>query len=455
MGKKSKKKRERIFDPYEGRSGKNKRRETREINQKFKEKERAGKGAHYSLEEDIVDVIEEQLGVVFTEKERNILQDYARDIGKRDTRSYSLKFFNKGYTETQLQSYEKEIKKAKYLNDPANRPKLLAICSEYLRRKVSPNAPEVYGLPNGYKLPDIPNDPPSRDFEHFVFPHSDEKLYAFIKAKKIPVGEWETQVEDRLKKIKTKKFILQVDGEVLLGEVTIETCKESDAIERSARSGIKFCIYHQGTTEGKFIVERWDYEPLSVHRNKIGPDGQFDVNGYEPVYTAHSHIHRYNVANRVPPGQNQSPDIMPTPINQNRAPGQEELKYADFGAMVDEFEKEFNLSLAQIPAHELSRQALKKLGKRYCPNYISAERREEPAPETLGLNLPKGYDIDYTGQLRIKTEELPTIPVYGVYADEQVDDRHTREPIAPTTQSNENLEQTQAPKPTQDGGQVK
>ncbi len=311
--------------------------------------------------------------------EHQYLVDYARAIASHSKRPFSLKYFGKEFSESKLTQYEYEIKKARWLSNPKSLPRLIDICNEHLRNVFGPDGPDNYQLPSGYRLKDVPTDKPSREPEEYVFTHSDKRWEGFMKARKIPITEWETQENTRMSKIKTRKFIMNVDNQILLGEVTIETTKAYDNIEKGAKSGIKFSIYYRGKEDGKFIVDRWDYEPLSEHLNKFDKGGYFQTDGVKVPKTAHSHEHRYTLHSRLVLTQNQSPDICPTPINLNRDPREPEIKYGSFGAMVTDFETVFNLGAIQIPHNELAKTPLRKLGKMYCPEWSTELNEEIPA----------------------------------------------------------------------------
>ena len=383
--------------------------------------------------------------------EQQYLEDYARAVTSRAKRPFTLKYFGRGYDESRLKEYEYEIKKTRFLSNPKNRQKLIDICNQHLRNVFGPDGPDNYSIPGKYRLSDVPTDKPGREPEEYVFTHDDTIWNAFMKAKKIPIGDWEQRQNTSTSKIKTKKFLLNVDTQILVGELTIETTKAYDSIEKGAKSGIKFCIYYRGKEDGKFIVDRWDYEPLSQHLNKFDHEGYFQVDGVHAPHTGHSHEHRYTLHNRLVLTQNQSPDICPTPINAGVAKGEPEKKYGSFGAMVTAFEEEFNFTAIPIPEKELRTETLRKLGRKYCPEYNTELNEEFPAMVDVsaasGLRLAKNTKILGNGQITIDIDAyLKPLPDYteGVIIDN----------VGQVTDEAEEREEEQDNKPAQeqDGG---
>ena len=379
--------------------------------------------------------------------EQQYLEDYARAITSRAKRPFTLKYFGKGYDEARLKEHEYEIKKTRYLSNPKNRQKLIDICNQHLCNVFGPDGPTNYSIPGKYRLADVPNDHPGREPEEYVFTHDDVMWNAFMKAKKIPIGEWEQRENTKTSKIKTKKFLLNVDSQILVGELTIETTKAYDSIEKGAKSGIKFCIYYRGKEDGKFIVDRWDYEPLSQHLNKFDHEGYFQVDGVNAPHTGHSHEHRYTLHNRLVLTQNQSPDICPTPINAGNPKSEPEKRYGNFGAMVTDFEETFNFSAIPIPEKELRTETLRKLGRKYCPEY-NTELNEEFPPmvdvaAATGLKLAKHTKILGNGQITIDVDAfikpLPEFEESDIIEEEKV--AKTDKPV-------------EAPKKQEDGGQT-
>ena len=362
--------------------------------------------------------------------EHQYLVDYARSITSHSKRPFSLKYFGKEFNESKLTQYEYEIKKARWLSNPKTLPRLIDICNEHLRNVFGPDGPDNYQIPSGYRLKDVPKDKPSREPEEYVFTHSDKRWEGFMKARKVPIGEWETQENTRMSKIKTRKYLLNVDGQILLGEVTVETTKAYDNIEKGAKSGIKFSIYYRGKEDGKFIVDRWDYEPLSEHLNKFDKAGYFQTDGVKVPKTSHSHEHRYTLHNRLVLTQNQSPDICPTPINSYSNSRDSEIRYGSFGSMVTDFENVFNLGAIQVPNNELAKTPLRKIGRTYCPEWNTELNEEFPAMVDLDSRvcgkLSPNTKILGNGQITLDIDavikEGYTIPVTSFEEDENVED---------------------------------
>lgn len=339
--------------------------------------------------------------------ERQVMRDYESALTSRERRPFSLKYFGKNYSERDLAEYQYEIDKLNWLIDPHNRPILIDKAEEILRRTFGPDADTRYGISNKYRLADVPQDEPSRNAERHVFPYSDDYLVGLRKSPKIPIGPWEIRHSDRMNTIQTRKYLCMVNGEVLLGEMTVDTCHMYDSIVKDGKSGIKFCIYYRGLEEGKFIVERWDYEPLSQHPNKFDAQNQFCINGVICEKTQHSHRHIYNRFNRLVLTQNQSPDIRPTPINyKSKEYTTEEARYASFADMIVDFEKEFHVESTQVPVHEVQSHRLKDLGKDYCVNYDTYSKVTMPGPKYAELkNLAKKAKEEASEENEDKTSD--------------------------------------------------
>lgn len=362
-----------------------------------------------------------------TPVEERYLADYRSAINSRGRRPFSLKYFAQpGYTARDLAEYQYEIDKLRWYTDPHNLPKLIDIAKETLVREFGEDANERYGLPNKYRHQDIPHDEPSRGAERYVFPFSDDFLVGLRKSPKIPIGDWEERKKDRMSTIKTRKYLCMVDGEVLLGEMTVEEEHSHDSIVKNAMSGVKFCIYYRGLEEGKFIVERWDYEPLSKHPNKFDANNCFCINGVFSDKVEHSHRHIYNQFMRVILTQNQSPDIKPTPINyKSKDYSQKEQKYATFADMVHDFKQEMHIESVQIPRYEVTRQGLRSVGKDFCVNYNTYSKSSTPGERYRELRKQAKVPPKIkTFEAGLEEEELtiePIIPSEGkVKATEQI-----------------------------------
>jgi len=430
------------------------------------------------------------------EFERRVLRDYEASLTSRERRPFSLKFFAKNYKEKDLIEYDYEIKKLVWLTDPHNRPILIDKCKEVLCRTFGPDADTRYGISNKYRLADVPQDEPSRNAERYVFPYSDDYLVGLRKSPKIPIGPWEVRHSDRMSTIQTRKYLCMVNGEVLLGEMTVDTCHMYDSIVKDGKSGIKFSIYYRGLEEGKFIVERWDYEPISQHPNKFDAQNQFCINGVICEKTQHSHRHIYNRFNRLVLTQNQSPDIRPTPINyKSKEYTTEEARYASFADMIVDFEKELHVESTQIPVHEVQSHRLKDLGKDYCVNYDTYSKVTMPGPKYAELKasgkkadaeeIPEVYEEVTSNKVKDFSVTAPDLTntnssytgtqlsmedIYGKVEDisESIDNKHIANldgldqvkiefPVKPKTEENktpvEVAEEKKKTDPEQGGGQ--
>ncbi|NCB48039.1 MAG: hypothetical protein EOM55_00185 [Clostridia bacterium] len=231
--------------------------------------------------------------------------------------------------------YFNNFLRAVWLNNEKNQKLMLDICNKKLKRTF-PEVLEHYGIPDDYLFREIPNDKFTKKPECFVFTHSDEFLEDMISAPKIPLTEWETVRRDSFHTIQVKKVAFQVGEECMIGEFTRTYNYCGDDVVQNAGSSIKFCVYARGLERGKFVVSRWDYEPLGIHFNKLNNYGNIDLNGYLCEKTQHSHIHLYNLKQRLLLTQNQSADICPTPINCNSE--SIEKTYETFENMLKDFE---------------------------------------------------------------------------------------------------------------------
>lgn len=248
---------------------------------------------------------------------------------------------------------------AAWLNDKKNQQKMLEICEKKLKRCL-PEALEHYGVPDDYLFHEIPKDKFSKNLERYVFIHSDDFLDEMISAPKLPLTDWETIDRTAFQTIQVKKVAFRVGDEHMLGEFTRTFNYCNNEIIQNAGSGIKFCVYARGLEKGKFVVSRWDYEPLGVHYNKLNNYGNIDLNGYYCEKTQHSHAHIYTLKQRLLLGQNQSADVCPTPINCNSQ--KDEQVYGSFENMVKEFEWQH---------YSMEGKAPKFSHNFYLKNYIS------------------------------------------------------------------------------------
>lgn len=334
-------------------------------------------------------------GKRFVGREACFIKDYVRAIASKARRPFSLKYFNKGYSEEDLEEYEYEIEKAKFLADPKNEDLLIKINELYLDSVFGIGECYYYGIPNCYKVSDLPADKPSREDENFIFIHSDEFLTAMLDAPKYFIEPWVTQINDHFHKVETRKFIFRIGNETLLGELSKDTQRAYNSVAVNAKSSIKFSVYFKGLEEGKFIADRWDYLPLSTHHNKFDENGNFCTYGILVPKTKFSHKHKYNLHNRLVLSQNQSPDIEPTIINKNNS--NEENIYNSFDDFCETFINLNNFQKGQIAYEDLVKHGLKKVGKIHCTPYDEAQhtvvRHEELNKSLVSLHQYE-YIID-------------------------------------------------------------
>lgn len=283
-----------------------------------------------------------------------------------------LHFFGQNPSEANIARYQANIDAQQFYCDKNNAPFLIAMGSSVLKEKFGENY-EYYGIPRSYKSRDIPQGKPGRNQEKYVFLHDDDFLEALRKAPKIPFGDWESAGNNKnsdASAIKSRKYIFNVNGQILIGEVIVEKTRMGHIIP-NARSDIKFSVYYRGQEDGKFTVERWDYEPAAQHLNKCDSQGNYFINGVKCPKTQFSHRHVYTLQQRLAFTQNFSADIYPTPINENRSASEEELHYESFDAMYDSFmeelciEDKLQLSYSRINGMYKPRE----FGELYCPEY--------------------------------------------------------------------------------------
>ena len=182
-------------------------------------------------------------------EEEKYLYDYQKAITTAEKRPFSLRAFGQGHRNDSWINNNYETKKAEYLSNPKNLPKLVQICNDYLYRVFGNAGKDIYdySIPSGFKSKNLPPYCPSfiRDSkkpEVYVFTHSDEFLNGILKARKIPITEWEVEENSVAESTKVRRYLLNVDGQILLGEVAITTCTAHDHIEKSAKSRITVYI---------------------------------------------------------------------------------------------------------------------------------------------------------------------------------------------------------------------
>ncbi len=351
------------------------------------------------------------------------LADYTYALLKNYRRPVAYDYIGQVDDEYDYNKFKYEINKAKYLADPKNQWKLLHIATRVAETYFGCDVTSNYGVAHSYKLKDIPNDKPSKKCEEFLFPYSDEYYQAMLNAPKVPIGPWVTQTDNRECCIKTRKYLINIDGDILIGEITTQQEKLNDKPVPGAGSDIKFCIYFKGREDAKFILDRWDFEPPAAHPNKRDNNGQVSLDGYYPKKTRYSHRHLGTLINRLFATQGQSLDVVPTPLNQNTPEGAEELRYESFDQMLQDFEKTLNIYQDQIPEKEIAKEkSIKKLGRKFCPCYsqqyhqVEEQRPVRPQPATTPTvdGLPSIYDYqfsqDLAGEVRAVRDLVVKVP---------------------------------------------
>lgn len=266
----------------------------------------------------------------------NIISLYKESLDDPQKKPFNIPFQNKFDFASDLENkdYFDNLLTIMWLSDQENINLLRDICKEKLNRQF-PEGCKNYGLPDDYLFSDLPN-PNNIDEEQFVFVHSDRYLRDIVSAPKIPITDWITTYFNAYHTVQIKRVAFWVGNECMLGELRRNINYSNNDIAKNSGSGIKFCVYSKGLEKGKFTVTRWDYEPVGVHFNKFNSRGDFDVNGYYCKKTRHSHVHYYDLKQRLIFTQNQSSDISPTPINCNE--DKFERKYKSFEDMIDDFE---------------------------------------------------------------------------------------------------------------------
>ncbi len=297
---------------------------------------------------------------------------YRRTLLSQSGKPVALSFFNTNEPNSRQDRRDliDQLVKAKWLSDGRNRKVLQDLCIEVLAQ-FFPEAIRNYGVSDDYFFNDIPRERFSRKPETFVFAHTDSFLKKMIEAPKIPLTDWLT-IESRLDYcIQVRKVALRVGKECMVGEFTKYTNYIGGDTLANEGSGLKFCVYARGVERGKFLVSRWDYEPFGIHFNKFGDKGNFDINGFYCQKTRHSHMHNYNLKQRLFFTQNQSSDVCPTPINQNEE--RKERVYNNFEDMVDNFEDYYNYLGGRTP--RVSRyENVKEYIEENCPIAVIGNR---------------------------------------------------------------------------------
>ena len=380
--------------------------------------------------------------------ERQYLMDYTYALLKGYRRPISFDYVGNVFDEYDYQQYSYEINKAKYFADPKNHWKLLHIATKVTEGYFGCDVTRNYGVSHSYKQSDIPHDDPSKKCEEFLFPYGPEYYQAMINAPKIPIGPWVTAVDNRDCCIKTRKFLMNIDGDILIGEITSQKEKSHDNITEGAGSDIKICVYFKGQENGKFILDRWDYEPLASHPNKRDKNGEVSLDGYIPKKTRHSHRHLGTLENRLFATQGQSPDVVPTPINESTPEDAEEICYDSFEHMLQVFEQTLHIEQDQIPQKELNKEkSIKKLGKKFCPCYSQEEGRVVSTEdiilpeETTSASLPSVYDYEFPADLQAQVNAVKNLQVAPVVQPVQDDSAEVSQQQTPAKNKTNPLEQ--------------
>lgn len=350
-------------------------------------RKRYGKGVNV-FEQDLPDS-GDKYNQKFINKALDIYQmgiaDYAQKI-------VSMAFFANCQDEKALKRNLWKIKVQEFFCDKDNEDKLVKIAERFLKERFGNDALSRYGIPKNLYLSNVPINDLYKDFETYVFLHSDNYVDALIKAPKIPIEKWTLVDANREFKLYSKKVIMNVDDEIILGEFIEKINRRNSYTKPDVGNSLSFCVYYRGRVDGKFLVERWDYEPHRQHLNKLNKDGEFVPNGVVKYNTKHSHVHRNSYRQRLVFGQNISCDIYPTPCNMD--PNKLEKRYKNFDVMSKEFFDEYNLLDAKIKNYDLDTKPLERNGKYFCPIYDSEKRKVVSVPEKFYGIADKFYQFD-------------------------------------------------------------
>lgn len=334
-----------------------------------------------------------------------VLNDYVSCFGSVTRRPVSFGLSKKKGISTE-QAYKikrYEEKKIEWLADKKNWPRLVELNKAYLEYVFGEDALTRYGISNSYKMGDLPDASTARNAENFVFMHSDKFHNAIKNCIKIPIEPWRESTNPSGKRIESRKVLMNIDGEILLGEISAEENHSDDYYAEFAGSCVKFCVYYRGLKEGKFNVERWDFEPMHSHPNKFTKNGEYNPNGVFVPKTMHSHIHDYTLSQRLIMTQNSSPDIKCTPINKNKE--QEETPYKSFNRMKKAVVKNYNILGMQIEEYDLVHYGVKSAGEAICPRYDSSKQMTVSIPNDFRKYVE--YTMpDYKDNLEILEDEV-------------------------------------------------
>lgn len=301
-----------------------------------------------------------------------VVSCYKNSLRFPSSKPFTLNFFKRNDFCKNLESNDcfYQFLKTMWLCDEKNQKKLFVMCEEELER-CFPEALEHYGIPDDFRYSDITQKSSSKNLENFVFTHGDDYLTKIITAPKIPLTDWITTHRKSRHIVQVKKVAFRVGKECMIGEFTKHINNSNNYVAQNSGSGIKFCVYARGLEKGNFVVTRWDYEPLSIHFNKFNERGDFDINGHYCEKTRHSHIHYYDLKQRLFLTQNQSADVSPTPINSNTA--KDERTYKSFEDMVADFEWQ-NYCVDEKAPSFLQDIYLKEYIENMCPIKIENDK---------------------------------------------------------------------------------
>lgn len=407
-------------------------------------------------------------------KQERFLRDYIKAVRSREIRPFRLKFFGKKQLDPRdLAMYSYDIEAANFFCNPNNLEKLKYIADQRLIEEFGPDALTRYGVSNSYKKKDLPDPKYNREPEEYVFTYDDLQMALMIFAKKYFLEDWKVKVNNRNEKIESRRFLMRVNGEVIVGELIKETQKAYNHVVTNARSGIRMAGFYRGLKEGYFIIDRCDYQPLSQHYNKLDENGNFCPAGVLKKHTKLSHRHYYNLQNRLFLTQNQSPDIIPTPLNEHRLDTEEELAYNSFEHMFEVYSSWARFQPNMIPEQEIERRGIKKVGVMYCENFTLEklielmEQREKarlnefkqytpPTVEILPNDDLTKAETTFVGHVRrelikkhTEVELLDTLQVINLDDDLAVQDEDVAS-VTPTTLVEPSL-QPKTPKPKEQG----
>lgn len=321
----------------------------------------------------------------------------ALDVYQRGITDYSKKILNFSFfancqDKDVLKRNKWKIRVQEFFCDKDNEEKLFEIAERFLVERFGEDALSRYGIPKNLKVSNVPVNDLYRDFEDYVFLHSDKYLDALIKAPKIPIEKWTLVDANREFKLYSKKVIMNVDDEIILGEFIEKINRRNSYTKPDVGNSLSFCVYYRGRVDGKFLVERWDYEPHKQHLNKLNKNGDFVPNGVVKYNTKHSHVHRNSYRQRLVFGQNISCDICPTPKNAD--PTKKEKRYRTFDDFQEEFFDEYNLLNSKIKYYDLDTKSLVRNGKKYCPVFDSEKGKVVHIPPAFYETVNRQYDFD-------------------------------------------------------------